>query len=36
MTFATSDTKENFQLLTLNYQRKIEHHGNIELSEMLQ
>ena len=36
MTFAISDTKENFQLLTLHYQRKIDHHGNIELSEMLQ
>ena len=36
MTFAISGTKEAAQLLTLDYQSKIVHHGNVELSEMLQ
>ena len=31
MTFAISDTKEAAQLLTLHYQSKIVHHGNVEL-----
>ena len=31
MTFAISDTKEAVQFLTLHWQRKIEHHGNVEL-----